>query len=154
MKIVLVHPQIPQNTGNIIRTCVAVGASLALVPPYGFSISDRYMKRAGLDYVPSFPIEEIDDIEKYLENSSSFFLFSSKGKVAYTDVTYQKDSMLIFGSETTGIPEKIMEKWADRLVTIPMEQECRCLNLSNACAIAAYEMRRQVLPFSCKNRGK
>lgn len=144
MKIVLFQPQIPQNTGNIIRTCSVTGSSLLLVRPLGFSTSSRMMKRSSLDYASEVEIEEIDDLQTYLENSSSsFYFFSSKVEKPYSSISYAKDSLLIFGSETAGLPNFFFEKYADNFATIPMKKDSRCLNLSNAVSIVLYEALRQ-----------
>ncbi len=149
MKIVLYQPQIPQNTGNIIRTCSATNSKLILVKPLGFSTSDRMMKRAGLDYFQDTSIEEIDHLDKIL--SGSFFFFSSKAKALYTDVTYSQDSLLIFGNETSGLPSSFHEKYPEKFVRIPMKEGARCLNLSNTVAIGLYEAIRQTSFFGCSN---
>ncbi|MBP9841485.1 MAG: tRNA (cytidine(34)-2'-O)-methyltransferase [Simkaniaceae bacterium] len=143
MKIVLFQPQIPQNTGNIVRTCKATGADLILVGPCGFKTSNRYLKRAGLDYWEGVNVTLIDNLSLYLETVPRFFLFSSKGKTHYTNIVYEWDDHLIFGSETTGLPESLLLEHRDRLVTIPMQEGARCLNLANSAAIGAYELIRQ-----------
>ena len=143
MKIVLFQPQIPQNTGNIVRTCKATGADLILVGPCGFKTTDRYLKRAGLDYWEGVNVTFIDNLPLYLETIPRFFLFSSKGKTLYTDISYERDDHLVFGSETTGLPEALLLKYKEQLVTIPMQPEARCLNLANTVAIGAYELIRQ-----------
>lgn len=144
MHIILYQPQIPQNTGNIIRTCKAVNAKLSLVTPLGFSLSARHMKRAGLDYCKDTIIELIDDLHSYLEQTDKiFFFFSSKVKKSFTDIDYPHNPILIFGSETSGLPSSFLEQYPDRFVTLPMAREARCLNLSNTVAIAAYEVCRQ-----------
>lgn len=142
MKIVLYQPQIPQNTGNIARTCVAASAGLVLVHPLGFSTQNRHLKRAGLDYWKDVNVEAIDDLSAYLENQP-FFFFSSKADKPYTDARFPSDSVLIFGSETTGLPEIFWEKWPDRFFTIPMAPNARCLNLACSAAIVLYEALRQ-----------
>ena len=142
--IILYQPEIPQNTGNIIRTCVALDASLALVRPLGFLTSSRMLKRAGIDYARKTLFEEIDNLEDYLDKKRlKPYFFSSKAKKSYTDISYPPNTALVFGSETKGLPLKYFEKWEESFVTIPMDPSCRCLNLSNACAIAGYEVRRQ-----------
>lgn len=143
MKIVLFEPQIPQNTGNVVRTCKATGADLILVGPCGFKTSDRYLKRAGLDYWEGVSVTFIDNLPLYLETVPRFFLFSSKGTTLYTDVSYEWDDHLIFGSETTGLPESLLLAYPNQLVTIPMQKGARCLNLANTVAIGAYELIRQ-----------
>ncbi len=144
MKVVLFQPQIPQNTGNVVRTCSCTGSGLVLVRPLGFSINDRWLKRAGLDYWENVPIEIMDDLESYLkQTASSFFFFSSKASQLYTDVRYDKDSLLVFGSETAGLPPQYLEQWPDHFVKIPMLPEARCLNLATSVGIGTYEALRQ-----------
>jgi len=144
MKIILFQPQIPQNTGNIVRTCAATGSELILVLPLGFSTQSRWLKRAGLDYWDGVSVEEIDHLDSYLEKTTSqFFFFSSKGNQSYETAPYKEDSILIFGSETSGLPPHFWEKYPDRFYTIPMQEGARCLNLSNSCAIVLYEALRQ-----------
>jgi len=143
MKIVLFQPEIPQNTGNIIRTCSVTNTDLVLVTPFSFSLSQRNLKRAGLDYLDEVNLEKIDDLEKYLEDKTSFYFLSSKVNKSYSDVKYEKDSILIFGSETSGLPKTFYEKHEDKFITIPMKKNARCLNLSNSVSIALYEALRQ-----------
>ena len=144
MQIILFQPEIPQNTGNIIRTCFLTGASLILVRPLGFSLSERRLKRAGLDYFKSFSFLEIDNLDEYLSKTSyPYYFFSSKVKRLYTSVQYSPDSILIFGSETSGVPLFYHEKYHNHFVTIPMKNSTRSLNLSNGVAIASYEVIRQ-----------
>ncbi|MBN1915211.1 MAG: tRNA (cytidine(34)-2'-O)-methyltransferase [Parachlamydiales bacterium] len=144
MKIILFCPEIPQNTGNIVRTCAATHSELILVRPLGFSTSSRMLKRSGLDYWKNVPILEIDHLEEYLDQSSyPFYFFSSKAHIPYTDVRYTEKSQLIFGNETSGLPPCFFERWPDRFVTIPIHPNARCLNLSNAVAIGLYEALRQ-----------
>jgi tRNA (cytidine/uridine-2'-O-)-methyltransferase len=144
MQIILVEPQIPQNTGNIVRTCAVTGASLILVEPMGFHVSDRQLKRAGLDYWLGVDVQIIDNLEDYLlRTETPFYFFSSKATAPYTTVDYSPDSILIFGSETKGLPNKYFKQWPERFLTIPMRSDVRCLNLSNAAAIALYEALRQ-----------
>ncbi len=144
MKIILFQPQIPQNTGNIVRTCAATSSSLILVRPLGFSTQSRWLKRAGLDYWTDVEIEEIDDLPLYLEKTQSpFFFFSSKTKNSYTEAAYAPDSLLIFGSETNGLDPFFWQRWPDRFYTIPMTPGQRCLNLASSAAIVLYEALRQ-----------
>ncbi len=144
MKIILFQPQIPQNTGNIVRTCSVTGTDLVLVRPFGFSTESRWLKRAGLDYWEGVDIEEIDDLEKYLDETNlPFYFFSSKATQIYCDANYTSDSILVFGSETTGLPSKYFEKWKDRFYTIPMIPNVRCLNLATSAGIVLYEALRQ-----------
>lgn len=144
MKIVLFQPQIPQNTGNIVRTCAATGSSLILVRPLGFSTQSRHLKRAGLDYWDGVSVEEIDDLEAYLEKSQRpFFFLSSKASPLYTEASYTKDAILIFGSETKGLAPIFWNRWPERFYTIPMVPNQRCLNLASSAAIVLYEALRQ-----------
>lgn len=143
MKLILFQPQIPQNTGNIVRTCSVTGSQLGLVHPLGFSLHSRHLKRAGLDYWEGVPVEEIDNLESYLEKvTQPFFFFSSKSEKLYTDAPYTQDSLLIFGSETEGLPEHYREKWGDRFYKIPMISGARCLNLATSAAVVLYEALR------------
>lgn len=144
MKVILFHPQIPQNTGNIVRTCNVTGTDLILVRPLGFSTSNRQLKRAGLDYWEGVGVQFIDDLDEYLSNiDTRFYFFSSHAKNAYTDIDYELTDHLIFGSETDGMPDAYHEKWGDKFYTLPMKKESRCLNLSNAVSIVLYEAWRQ-----------
>lgn len=144
MKVILYQPQIPQNTGNIIRTCAVTGNSLIMVAPLGFSTSNRMLKRAGLDYWNDVSIEIIEDLYTYLENSTSnFYFFSSKANKYYTECKYNPDDLLIFGSETEGLQQKYLERWPQNFCTLPMIPNSRCLNLSNSVSIAVYEAWRQ-----------
>lgn len=153
MKIVLFQPQIPQNAGNIARTCAATGTSLVLVRPFGFSTNSRQLKRAGLDYWSDVAIEEIEDLTTYLENEEEpFYFFSSKAKQPYINGAYTSQSTLIFGSETAGLPEIFWQKWPEKFLKIPMKETARCLNLSNSVAIALYEALRQNGFSSLENR--
>ena len=144
MKIILYQPQIPQNAGNIVRTCAVTGSDLIMVEPLGFSTHDRWLKRAGLDYWEGVNVSFIQDLEIYLDNyEGSFYFFSSKTKTSYSSVSYSPHSALIFGSETSGLPQLFFEKWPDRFVTLPMVQGVRCLNLATSAGIAIYEAWRQ-----------
>lgn len=144
MKVILFQPQIPQNTGNIVRTCAVTGCDLILVAPLGFAITDRWLKRAGLDYWEGVNVQVIDNLEKWLaETAQPFYFFSSKVQKKYTDISYSRDSILIFGSETQGLPSSLMNRWPDQAVTIPMLPEKRCLNLATSVGIAVYEALRQ-----------
>ncbi|MEM7174735.1 MAG: tRNA (cytidine(34)-2'-O)-methyltransferase [Chlamydiota bacterium] len=140
MKVVLFHPQIPQNTGNIARTCVATDTELILVRPLGFAINDKMLKRAGLDYWEEVKLTIIDDLYAYLKMTSApFYFFSSHAKKIYTDIHYTKESILIFGSETAGLPPIFKEAWNDKFVTIPIKKKIRCLNLATSVGIGLYE---------------
>ena len=149
LNIVLVEPEIPQNTGNIARTCAAIGAKLHLVKPLGFEISDKYLKRAGLDYWDKLEIEEHNNLdvflEKYKPEENNMFFVTTKGKHCYSDVDYSKldNIFLLFGKETKGLPESLLTKYIDNAIRIPMRKTLRSLNLSNSVAIVAYEVLRQ-----------
>ncbi len=148
LNIVLYEPEIPQNTGNIARLCACLGAKLYLVGRLGFVLSDKYLKRAGLDYWDKLEIEHIENLEVLTEKykDSNFYYFTTKTKRIYTKINYKKGDFLIFGPETRGIPEDILNKNSSMCATIPMKKETRSLNLSNSVAIAAYEAFRQ---FDC-----
>lgn len=145
MKVILFQPQIPQNTGNIARTCAVTGSDLLLVRPLGFSTASRHLKRAGLDYWNGISVEEIDDLMSYLEHSATpFFFFSSKASRLYTEADYSPDAQLIFGSETSGLDDAFWNRWPNQFYRIPMRKEARCLNLSCSVAIVIYEAMRQI----------
>ncbi|MEG0872852.1 MAG: tRNA (uridine(34)/cytosine(34)/5-carboxymethylaminomethyluridine(34)-2'-O)-methyltransferase TrmL [Clostridia bacterium] len=145
LNIVLVEPEIPQNTGNIARTCAAIGATLHLIKPLGFDISQKAVKRAGLDYWDKLSIIEYENLEefKFKTKSKNIYLLSTKSKKSYTDVSYADDAYLIFGPETRGLPEDYILENFDNAVRIPMRDTIRSLNLSNSVAIVAYEAQRQ-----------
>ncbi|MBQ3114701.1 MAG: tRNA (uridine(34)/cytosine(34)/5-carboxymethylaminomethyluridine(34)-2'-O)-methyltransferase TrmL [Clostridia bacterium] len=145
MNIVLVEPEIPQNTGNIARTCAATGASLHLVGPMGFQIDDKKLKRAGLDYWHLLDIHYYDNLDEFMEKKKGcpMFYYTTKAPRNHTEVSYPDDAYLLFGKETKGLPEKLLHENYDDCVRIPMISDARSLNLSNAVAIAAYEVLRQ-----------
>ena len=144
MKIVLFEPEIPQNTGNIVRTCSITGTDLVLVKPYGFQLSNRYLKRAGLDYWDEVQIEEIDCLKEYLESQDKpFYFYSSKANKLYTETQYTDDCLLIFGAESSGLPEYYHKRWSDQFRTLPMLKGKRSLNLANTASIVLYEALRQ-----------
>jgi len=145
LNIVLVEPQIPQNTGNIARTCAVTGARLHLIRPFGFEISDKHLKRAGLDYWDKLDISYYDDLEDFFTKNKggSFYYFTTKGRSVHSDVSYPDNSYLIFGREDKGLPEKLLYENPESCVRIPMRNELRSLNLSNSVAIAVYETLRQ-----------
>lgn len=145
LNIVLYEPEIPQNTGNIARLCACLGAKLYLVGRLGFILSDKYLKRAGLDYWDKLDIEHIENLDELIQQNpdSNFYYFTTKTKTVYTNVNYSQGDFLIFGPETRGIPEEILNNNKENCVTIPMKKETRSLNLSNSVAIAAYEAFRQ-----------
>ncbi len=149
INIVLVEPEIPQNTGNIARTCAAIGGKLHLVRPLGFSISDKYLKRAGLDYWDKLEIEEHESFKKFLEKyepNENMFWVTTKAKHVYSDVNYSKfdEVFLLFGKETKGLPESYLKEYIDNTIRIPMKEHLRSLNLSNSVAIVIYEVLRQI----------
>lgn len=143
--IVLVEPEIPQNTGNVVRTCAATGCRLHLVRPLGFEVSDKYLKRAGLDYWHFVDISYYDSIEEcFAKNPEGrFFFFTSKGRHVHSDVRYKDGDFLVFGKETKGLPEELLKSHEENCVRMPMLGGIRCLNLSNAAAVAVYEALRQ-----------
>ena len=146
LNIVLVEPQIPQNTGNISRTCAVTGAVLHLVKPYGFEISDKKLKRAGLDYWDKLEIYEYENMDEFFEkNSGEFYYFTTKGRKVHSDAHYptDKDVYIVFGREDKGLPEKLLYDNPDSCVRIPMRNDLRSLNLSNSVAIAVYEVLSQ-----------
>lgn len=144
MKVVLFQPQIPQNTGNIVRTCSVSGSELLLVRPLGFSTSNRRLKRAGLDYWEGVDVSYTDNLESYLESMSTpFYFFSSHATKLYTEIAFQPSDHLIFGSETSGLPQAFHQRWPHLFYTIPMKSGARCLNLANAASIVLYEAWRQ-----------
>lgn len=145
LNIVLVEPEIPQNTGNIARTCAALGATLHLVHPLGFDISEKAVKRAGLDYWDKLEIIEYANLEEFKKKTEgkNIYLLSTKSQKSYTDVNYEEDAYIIFGPETRGLPEDYILDNFDRAVRIPMREGIRSLNLSNSVAIVAYEVERQ-----------
>lgn len=149
LNIVLVEPEIPQNTGNIARTCAAIGAKLHLVHPLGFSISEKQVKRAGLDYWDKVEIEEHSSfqtfLEKYKPEKTNMYFVTTKGKHVYSEPNYKEmqEVFLLFGKETKGLPEDILQKYLDKTIRIPMRETLRSLNLSNSVAIVAYDVLRQ-----------
>ncbi len=144
--IVLVEPEIPANTGNISRTCAITGSRLHLVRPLGFDISDREVRRAGLDYWKYLDITLYDNIEEFFEKNEGgrFFFCTTKAKNVYTDFEYKQDDFFIFGKETKGLPEELLIKHPDTCIRIPMLPTLRSLNLSNSVAVVAYEALRQI----------
>jgi len=144
VKVVLYQPQIPQNTGNIVRTCSVTGSDLYLVAPLGFQITDRWLKRAGLDYWEGVSMHTVDNLESMLESlKTPFYFFSSHAETSYSDISYTPDDWLIFGSETDGLPKSFRTRWPEKFVTLPMIQGKRCLNLATSVGIAVYEAYRQ-----------
>lgn len=149
LNIVLVEPEIPGNTGNIARTCAALGAKLHLVHPLGFDISEKSVKRAGLDYWDKLEIEEHENLKSFLEkydiNKNTMYLVSTKAIHVYSDVDYltSNEIFLLFGKETKGLPESLLKDNLDKTIRIPMGFDIRSLNLSNSAAIVAYEVMKQ-----------
>lgn len=145
LNIVLVEPQIPQNTGNISRTCAVTGARLHLVRPLGFEVTDKHLKRAGLDYWDKLDITYYDSLSDFFDKNrdGNFFYFTTKGRTVHSSVTYPDNAYLVFGREDKGLPEELLYANQDSCVRIPMRSELRSLNLSNSAAIAVYEVLRQ-----------
>ena len=144
INIVMVEPEIPQNTGNVARTCAATGARLHLVGPMGFAIDDRKLKRAGLDYWDFLDITYYENLEDFFErNQGAFFYFTTKGRENLAGVRYPDNCYLVFGKETKGLPEELLLENPQSCVRIPMAGEIRSLNLSNAVAVGVYEVLRQ-----------
>ena len=149
LNIVLVEPEIPQNTGNIARTCAALGAKLHLVKPLGFDISEKSVKRAGLDYWDKLEIEEHENLQaflsKYSPKQKTMYFVTTKGQTTYAEKDYTKNQeiYLLFGKETKGLPEDLLKENMENAIRIPMRENLRSLNLSNSVAIVAYEVLRQ-----------
>ncbi|MDD4295852.1 MAG: tRNA (uridine(34)/cytosine(34)/5-carboxymethylaminomethyluridine(34)-2'-O)-methyltransferase TrmL [Ruminiclostridium sp.] len=145
LNIVLVEPEIPQNTGNIARTCAATGAKLHLVEPLGFSVDDRYLKRSGLDYWKDVEIFYYKNFESLRNQYQSipFYYVSTKAYRNYSDILYPNECFLVFGKETKGLPENLLHDNYDSCIRIPMRTSIRSLNLSNSVAIVTYEFYRQ-----------
>ena len=147
MNIVLLEPEMPANTGNIGRTCVATGTRLHLIEPMGFKVNDKTVKRAGLDYWNDLDVTIYDDFKDFLEKNpqcvGKLYMFTTKSRQCYCDVSYPEDAWLMFGKESAGIPEEILVDYEDYCVRIPMVGQIRSLNLSNSVAIALYEALRQ-----------
>lgn len=145
MNVVLVEPQIPPNTGNVARTCAVTGARLHLVRPLGFSVDDKHLKRAGLDYWHLVQIRYYDSFEELYEahRGATFYFTTTKAARWYTEVRYPPGVFLVFGKETAGLPDEILQAFPDKLIRIPMLPGARSLNLANAVAIVLYEALRQ-----------
>ena len=145
LNIVLVEPQIPQNTGNIARTCAATGARLHLVKPMGFTVDDKKLKRAGLDYWYLLDITYYESLDDFFEKNlnGNFFYFTTKGRHLYSDAEYPDNSYLVFGREDAGLPEELLKENPEKCVRLPMIDEARSLNLSNTVAVGVYEVLRQ-----------
>ena len=145
LNIVLVNPEIPQNTGNIARTCAATGSVLHLIRPLGFSLEDRYLKRAGLDYWHLMKYHVYEDMNDFIARNQPFqaYYCSTKAPRSYHEIRFADHDYLFFGCETRGLPENLLQKVYDRSIRIPMKQEARSLNLANSVAIVVYEALRQ-----------
>ena len=145
LNIVLYSPEIPQNTGNISRTCAVTGAALHIIMPIGFEISDRTLKRAGLDYWDMLDVTYYENYDDFLEKNegASLYFFSAHGKHCYSDIEYPDGAYIVFGRESVGLPRELVLENIERSVRIPMRDGARCLNLSNSVAVAVYECFRQ-----------
>ena len=152
LNIVLVEPQIPQNTGNIARTCAVTGARLHLIRPMGFTPDDKQLKRAGLDYWHYLDITYYDGLDDFFsKNDGAYFYFSTKAVNTYSDVSYPDKCFLFFGREDAGLPEKLLFENKESCVRIPMRETLRSLNLSNSVAIGVYEVLAVGLPRAAKS---
>jgi tRNA (cytidine/uridine-2'-O-)-methyltransferase len=159
LHIVLFEPEIPQNTGNIARTCAVIGAKLDLVYPIGFSLDEKHLKRAGLDYWSQLEITKWKDIAQFMEvhgQEKQLFLYTTKAPKSYHKVIYtsEGDTYLVFGKESAGIPEEVLVEHKENCVRIPMRPALRSLNLSNSVAIAAYEYLRQTDFIGLQGQGQ
>lgn len=144
LNIVLVEPEIPQNTGNIARTCAATGARLHIIEPMGFKIDDKKLKRAGLDYWYLLDITYYPSIEDFFsKNEGNYYFLTTKGKQIYSDAKFEGDTYIIFGKETKGLPEELLKEHPEECLRVPMISDARSLNLSNTVALVAYEVLRQ-----------
>ncbi len=145
MNIVLLEPEMPANTGNIGRTCVATGTKLHLIEPLGFRLNDKYIKRAGLDYWKDLDVSVYVNFEEFLERNkgAKLYMATTKALKTYAQIKYDADSFIMFGKESAGIPEEILMNYKDTSVRIPMMEEMRSLNLSNSVSIILYEALRQ-----------
>lgn len=145
LNIVLVEPQIPQNTGNIARTCAATGASLHLIKPMGFTVDDKKLKRAGLDYWHLLDITYYENLEDFYEKNKggNFYYLTTKGQHIFTETSFPENTFIFFGREDAGLPESLLKENPDNSLRIPMRDSARSLNLSNTVAIVTYEILRQ-----------
>lgn len=145
INIVLVEPEIPQNAGNIVRTCACIGAKLFMVKPLGFILDDKYFKRAEMDYKDFADVKVVDSLDEILEENkgAKFFYASTKSKHVYSEVEYPDGCFIVFGKESYGLSETILKKNYENCIRIPMKKFARSLNLSNSVAIIAYEAMRQ-----------
>ena len=156
INIVLVEPEIPQNAGNIVRTCAAIGAKLYMVKPLGFILDDKHFKRAEMDYKDFANVSVVDSFQEILDanKDATFFYASTKSQKIYSEVTYPENCFIVFGKESYGLSENILKHNYDKCVRIPMVEQARSLNLSNSVAIIAYEAMRQQNFESLKNYGE
>lgn len=157
LNIVLVEPEIPQNAGNVARTCAVTGSVLHLVRPLGFEVSDKHLKRAGLDYWQYLDIRYYDSIEDVMEkyyDGSNFWFFSTKAKRVHSEAKYKDGDFLVFGKETRGLPEDLLEAHYGECVRIPMKGELRSLNLANSVCVGVYEALRQMDYPDFKTEGR
>lgn len=156
LNIVLVEPEIPQNTGNIARTCAVTNSTLHLVRPLGFSTSDKYLKRAGLDYWDKLDVKYYDNLtDFFIKNKEGrFFYATTKAPNSYSDLEYEADDYFLFGKETAGLPESLLESNLDKAIRIPMKDDLRSLNLSNSVSIIIYEALRQNNFINLNKKGK
>ncbi|MCC8142198.1 MAG: tRNA (uridine(34)/cytosine(34)/5-carboxymethylaminomethyluridine(34)-2'-O)-methyltransferase TrmL [Lachnospiraceae bacterium] len=145
LNIVLYEPEIPENTGNIGRTCVATGTRLHLIEPLGFSLGEKAIRKAGLDYWADLDVTTYVNYEEFLAKNpgAKIYMVTTKGKKVYSDISYEKDCYLMFGKESAGLPEELLAHNRDRCVRIPMNEDIRSLNLANSVAIVLYEALRQ-----------
>lgn len=145
LNIVLVEPEIPANTGNIARTCACTGASLHLVKPMSFSLDEKHLRRAGLDYWKYLDVTVYENLDDFFTRNAGghFFYYTTKARQRHTDIAYPDNSFLVFGKETAGLPEELLKANPDSCVRIPMMDERRSLNLSNSVAVGVYEALRQ-----------
>jgi tRNA (cytidine/uridine-2'-O-)-methyltransferase len=146
LHVVLHQPEIPHNTGSVGRTCVAIGAKLWLIRPLGFRVDDYYLRRAGLDYWPHLEWEIVDDWQQLVQRlpDGRRWLFTKTATTSYASVSYSNGDVLVFGSESQGLPASLLDEHRDRLLRIPIRPQVRSLNLSNAVAIVSYEAARQM----------
>lgn len=156
LNIVLFEPEIPANTGNIGRTCVATGTRLHLIEPLGFRLNEKSIKRAGMDYWEHLDVTRYINFEEFLEKNpdAKIYMATTKGQHVYTEVNYEPDCYIMFGKESAGIPEEILVKHPDNCIRIPMLSEIRSLNLSNSVAVVLYEALRQNQFASMKLEGQ
>jgi len=157
INIVLVEPEIPQNAGNIARTCAVTGSVLHMVRPLGFEVTDKQLKRAGLDYWHFLDIRYYDSIEEVMDKyftGDNFWFYSTKAKYVYSDAPYQDGDFLVIGNETKGLPEPLLEQYYNQSVRIPMRDETRSLNLSNSVCVGVYEALRHLDFLSLQTEGE